>query len=129
MPLSTSTSHWFDFAALREAVLTEKAIRNCTITEMGEVTGISQMTLSRFLNRNVTVDIHAAASLAVWCGGSLSGFVKRRKTVRRHVDTAEQRQFRTAATFLATKGIIPAAGESAIDAMVRYIGELESRNA
>lgn len=126
MPASSNrTTHWFDYAALRQAVVTEKAIRGCSANTICDQTGINGFTISKFLGfEGYRVSIDGAISLAEWTNKPFSTFVKKRRSSRKQVDTYETRQLRNAAAFLNSQGVDLDKNESPVDALMRLVAEL-----
>lgn len=125
MPNYRRTAYFLDVDAIRTAVREEVAIRGCSHVEIGEQTGIHGAGIGRFLatnlDRQTSLDGDGLVTLIKWSGREVNSFIKRRKTVARHTDNAEQRKIRAAAQFVKSLGGDVEPGENPVDALIRLV--------
>jgi hypothetical protein len=125
--ISDKSSHYFDWEKFRSDLAREKEVRVEMLTKMSQTTGIHASQLTRFLNGDSeTIGVDLTASLMKWLGRKFEDYlVPRFKTVR-HVDTPEQRQLRTARTFLEMHKIEPLEGETTVETMMRLLSQAKT---
>ena len=124
MPNYNRTAYYLDRDAVRTALREEIGIRGVSYVEIGEQTGISPAGLGRFMDDTKGVSLTGDALITVikWINGAdVNRYIRRRRSVQRHVDTFEQRKLRTGAAYLKSLGVEAEAGETSVDAMMRLI--------
>lgn len=127
MPYSTKTTYFLDLEDIREFFRGEFKIRQVTLREVGEQTGIHEVALGQFKNGHRLLSADAALTLVKWGNGNINNFLKRRGNAYKHTDTPDQRQIRIASQFLNSIGAEVGKNELPIDAMIRLLGEAKQR--
>lgn len=124
---STKTSYYLDGEAIREAFKTERAVRGTALRDIETWTGIEVSRLSAFSTGYANLGADALITLVHWMDLDVRRFIKKRdRKTPKHRDTYDQKQLRVAEGFLAKSGLKKEDGESAVDALIRVVGELKA---
>lgn len=126
MPDYNRTAYYLNREAVRLAMLEEIGIRGVSYTEIAEETGVQAAGIGRFMDptKNASLSGDALITLIKWMGrGNVDQYVARRRSVRRHVDTFEQRKLRTGSAFVKSLGVEADSGETSVDVLMRLVAK------
>jgi hypothetical protein len=125
MPNNSRSAWYIDREAVRALLRDEMSIRGTNFTEVEEQTGVLSISLGQFVHPERRRDLATDNLITIikWAGGDVNRFIKRRRSVVRHVDTYEQRELRRGTAFLKSQGVELAPGESAVEAMSRLLAQ------
>lgn len=126
----TRTVWALDITRVKDLVLSEKELRDVTLQQIQEQTGVHVGALSRFLTHgDVTLQTDSLVSLIKWGNGNVEKFIVRRRNVSRHTPSRQEIELRALAGYLERAGIKALEGESPVDAAVRVLADLKASGA
>jgi hypothetical protein len=120
------SAFYLDVEAAREFVRRECDTRLTSLNDIAKWTGLEITAISSFRTGRLNLSHDAILTLLMWADADVRKFIKRRPGVgkqAKHKDTPDQRQIRTAEGFLERANLTKQDGESAVDAMIRIIGQ------
>lgn len=124
---SSKTAYYLDGEAIREAFKTERSVRGTALKDIEAWTGIEMSRLSAFTTGYANLGSDGLITLSAWMDVDIRRFIKKReRKTPKHRDTYDQKQLRVAEGFLAKSGLKKEDGESAVDALIRVVGELKA---
>lgn len=127
MPIPANTVYYLDAADIRDFFVSEYKIRQLSLREISQQTGIHEVALGQFKNGHRSLAADALLTLIKWGNGNVNNFIKRRGNAYKHNDTPDQRQIRIASQFLKHLGAEIGREETPVDAMIRLLAEAKQR--
>jgi hypothetical protein len=119
-----------DIKKIKELVNSERQLRDTTLQQIQEQTGVQVSAVSRFLTHpEATLHANSLVSLIKWANGNVSQFVVRQRNASRHAPSRQEIELRTLAGYLDRAGIKPLNGESPVDAAMRILTGLKESGA
>lgn len=117
---SKNTVWYLKIDEVREMVRSERNLRSATLLEVEAQTGVSQFTISNFLNGK-GLSTNSAISLIKWANRRFDTYIGRRRESPRHVETAQERELRILMNFMANNGLSVEPDESVVSAAIRFL--------